>query len=104
MDLEDVDFEHAQRVIERRVEESIKAIFAQIQLQDINLDGTPAKIKIFYPPKLDPKERPETDKLYGKWSFGVDVTGDDWHLEFIMYQSGWGGRPIAKIKTVGENQ
>lgn len=100
MEIEDVDFEHTQRIAERRVEEAIKAIFAQIKPQDVNLDGIPAKIKVFYPPKLDPKERPESDNTYGKWSFGIDVTGDDWHLEFIMYQAGWGGSPMPVMKVM----
>lgn len=102
MEMERVDIEHSRRIVERMTEEAIRAIFEQIQEKDIVIDGRPAKISIFYPPKLDPCERAETDNLYGKWAFGVDVTDADknWHLEFIMYQGGWGGMPVPKLRTV----
>lgn len=103
MENNEVDFDHTKRIQERGVETAIKAIFAQLHEQEIDLNGIKAKIKIFYPPKLDPKERSEESSLYGKWSFGIDVSTPTGHLEFIMYQAGWGGSPIAKIKEVTPN-
>lgn len=103
MDFDDVNIEHTQRICERRAEAVIKEIFKNFEGErEVNINGERVLIKTFYEPKLDPKERPETDSLYGKWSFGIDAWGLDnnWHLEFVMYQSGWSGAPVMAIKEV----
>lgn len=100
MEIGQVDFEHTQRLVERKAKEALDLIFGQIKPGKYELNGEEVVLKIFYPPKLDPKERDKSDDLYGKWSFGVDVVGEGYHLEFIMYQSGWGGSPVAKISEV----
>jgi len=104
MDIEDVDINHTQRSIQKFALDAMQHIFSQMKECDAEINGIPVEIKIFFPPKQYTKER--MDHLHDRCAFGVDVAAKDgsWHLEFIMYNSGWGGIPLPKIKAVEGNQ
>lgn len=56
--------------------------------QTVLTNGKKATIKSFYPPTTK-----HDGHLSGIPHFGVDMKFDDGtgHIEFIVYQSGWGG-------------
>ena len=59
---------------------------AQIQLAS----GDVAEIKPFFEP-VDGSKRQPGDHFRDVCHFGFDVVGPNWHLEFVVSQSGWGG-------------
>lgn len=70
--------------------ESLQDLYARMPFgqQTILTNGKTATIQPFYPPTTK-----HDGHLSGIPHFGVDMKFDDGavHIEFIVYQSGWGG-------------
>ena len=93
MSEQDVDFNHTKRIVERYEEAAILALYdhiAKAEGMEVEIEGQPCVIKAWCRPKRDPKEREETDYLYGRFWFGFDIQAKDgsWHIETCTHQCG----------------
>ena len=87
-------FQETRARVERRAMEGLQEIFHSITFgrQITFSDGVTATIKPFF----EPQQRSDRDDhLKDVPHAGVDIKAEDgsWHLEFIIYQNGWGGIP-----------
>lgn len=95
-DTQSTPFDEMKARIERRAMEGLAEIFHSIQFgrQITFADGSTGTIEPFFEPK-DGRAREANDHLKDRPHAGIDIKADDgsWHLEFILYQGGWGGVP-----------
>jgi len=84
------DFDEVETRINKVAMESLQDLYARMPFgqQTVLTNGKRATIRPFYPPTTQ-----HDGNLNGVPHFGVDMKFDDGsgHIEFIVYQSGWGG-------------
>ena len=93
------DFEEALEQVASRVGRhvlpALKALFADLPLgKEYEIDGATWFIKPFYEPRVAADHR-EEQGIPGDVEAGIDLVRKDGsaHIEFRIYNSGWGGAP-----------
>lgn len=95
----EVDVDDVKARMEQHAMEALRDLFHRLPFGEkiILSNGKEAEIKVFMKPKpgREPNDEGFSDHLSNRPHCGIDVTYTDGsgHLEFILYQSGWGGRP-----------
>lgn len=100
--IEDLDFDHTKRLYERKAELALKALSSLIPEEGIQveIEGEEFLIKEVGEPEIMQRPQGQEDHLHGKWYTMIDATFENSHIEMVIYQSGWGGSPLPKIKVV----
>lgn len=99
----DGDFDDAldavRQAAQRRAMEALQDVFHRLPMgQRWTLaDGVEVELQPWMQPKVMERPAGSEDALHGRPCAGVDVRAVDgsWHIEFIVYQSGFGGTPPA---------
>jgi hypothetical protein len=75
--------------------EAIQDIFHRIPFgEEITFsDGRKGTLQVYFEPRIFERAPGHEDLLHQRPTAGIDISGDGWHLEFMLVQTGWGGEP-----------